>query len=171
MPAHPPKFLSRHETNFSSAFCSVTRSSLFTSDPGKKQSTNMSLSLKIVLILLALVVPFCQCISKSLFINNITTNYNISLHNLDTVTVTYEENNIANGETVDIVEDDDFNFTCFTSNEAVDIILNTDIDVPGSRDNYTRDFYLLNVHRNLTGTEFTCTDTTDSITFTLNVQC
>ena len=87
------------------------------------------------------------------------------------MTVTSGGNNITEGETVDIVEDADFNFTCSTSNDAVDIILDTDIDVPGSDEGSTRDFYILNVHRNLTGTEFTCTDTTDSITFTLNVLC
>ena len=52
-----------------------------------------------------------------------------------------------------------------------DIDLLTDIDVTESPLGSTRDFYLLNVHRNLTGTEFTCTDNTDSITFTLNVLC
>ena len=85
--------------------------------------------------------------------------------------MTYGGNPINNGDTVDVVEEDDFNFTCSTTNSAADIGLNTDIDVPGSPLDSTRDFYLINVHRNLTGTEFTCTDNTDLISFTLNVLC
>ena len=135
----------------------------------------MSSSLKIVLIVVALIVPSCQCTSKSLFIayyNNYNHIYTVYLlHNLDTVTVTSGRNAINNSYTIDIVEEDDFNFTCSTSNSAVDIGLVTNIDVPGSPLDSTRDFYLLYVHRNLTGTVFTCTDNTDSITFTLNVLC
>ena len=80
-------------------------------------------------------------------------------------------NPINNGDTVDIEEEDDFNFTCTTSMSLADIDLLTDIEVTEGPLGSTRDFYLLNVHRNLTGTEFTCTDNTDSITFTLNVLC
>ena len=87
------------------------------------------------------------------------------------MTVTYGGKHINNGDTIDIVEENDFNFTCSTTNPAVDIDLLTNIHVPGSPLGSTRDFYLLNVHRNLNGTEFTCTDTTNSITFTLNVLC
>ena len=78
-------------------------------------------------------------------------------------------NPINNEDTVNIVEEDDFNFTCSTSISLADISLTTDIDVPGSPLGSSRDFYLLYVHRNLTGTVFTCTDNTDPITFTLNV--
>ena len=85
------------------------------------------------------------------------------------MTVTSEGNSITNGETVNRTEGDDFNFTCTTSDAAVDITLNTDIDVPGSPVASTRDFYLLNVQYDLNGVVFTCTDDTDSITFTLNV--
>ena len=132
----------------------------------------MSLSLKIVLIVLPLFVPFCQCISKSLFIKYLYL-YNVYyiLHNLDTVTVTYGGNNITNEATVDIIEEEDFNFTCSTSNLAADIAIDTDIDVPGSPDDSTRNFYLINVHRNLTRTMFTCTDGTDAVSFTINVLC
>ena len=82
-------------------------------------------------------------------------------------------NAINNDDTFDIVEEEDFNFTCATSNDAVDITLTVipNIDVPGSPIGSTRNFYLLNVHRNLTGTVFTCTGDIDPITFTLNVQC
>ena len=80
-------------------------------------------------------------------------------------------NPINNGDTVDIVEEDDFNFTCNTSISLADIDLDTNIDVPGSPLGSTRDFYLLNVQRDLDGTVFTCTDNTDPITFTLNVLC
>ena len=85
--------------------------------------------------------------------------------------MTSRGNTINNGDTVDIVEEDDFNFTCSTSNSLTDILLDTDIDVPGSPLGSTRNFYLINVQHNLTGTVFTCTDNTDTITFTLNVLC
>ena len=80
-------------------------------------------------------------------------------------------NTINNGDTVDIDEEDDFNFTCSTSMSLADIDLVTDIDVSGSSSGSSRDFYLLKLHRNLTGTVFTCTDNTNFITFTLNVLC
>ena len=71
------------------------------------------------------------------------------LHNLDTLTVTSGGNAINNGDTIDVVEEDDFNFTCSTSFSLVDIALVTDIDVSGSPSGSSRDFYLLYVHRNL----------------------
>ena len=80
-------------------------------------------------------------------------------------------NLINNGDTVDVVEEDDFNFTCSTANAAADVTLITDIDVPGSPFDSTRDFYLIKVQRILTGTVISCTDGTDTITFTLNVLC
>ena len=48
------------------------------------------------------------------------------------MTVTSGGNPINNGDTFDIDEGDDFNFTCSTSNLAVDIDLVTNIDVSGS---------------------------------------
>ena len=90
------------------------------------------------------------------------------------MTVTSGGNPINNDDTFDIVEEEDFNFTCATSDINVDITLTVTpiIDVPGiPLAGSSRDFYLLNVQRNLTGTEFSCTDDTDTITFTLNVQC
>ena len=89
------------------------------------------------------------------------------------MTVTSGGNPINNGGTVDVVEEDDFNFTCSTLNTAVDIALTVipDIDVHGSPIDSTRDFYLINVQHNLTGTVFTCADSIITITFTLNVLC
>ena len=79
-------------------------------------------------------------------------------------------NPINNGDIVDAVEEKDFNFTCSTTIPSQDVTLTTD-NAPGSPIDSTRDFYLLDVQRNLTGTVFTCTDDTDTITFTLNVLC
>ena len=93
------------------------------------------------------------------------------MHNLVSLTVTSGENSISNGDTVNIVEKDDFNFTCSTTKVTADVTLINDIVIPGDPSGSTRNFYLLNVQRDLTGTGFTCTDGTDSITFTLNVLC
>ena len=89
------------------------------------------------------------------------------------MTATSGGNAINNEDTVDIVEEDDFNFTCSTSHTAADITLTVipDIDVPRSPIDSTRNFYLINVQRNLTGAVFTCTDDTNTVTFTLNVLC
>ena len=82
-------------------------------------------------------------------------------------------NPINNDDTVDVVEEEDFNFTCSASNDLAEIALTVVpvIEVPGDLSGSTRNFYLLNVQRDLTGTEFTCTDGTDTIRFTLNVLC
>ena len=87
--------------------------------------------------------------------------------------MTAGENNIINGETFDIVEEEDFNFTCSTSNSLAEIAFTVMpvINVTGDPSGSTRNFYLLNVQRDLNGTEFNCRDNSDSITFTLNVQC
>ena len=94
--------------------------------------------------------------------------------NLDTVTVTSGGTTINNEDTVNIVEEEDFNFTCSTSNTLVEITLTVtpDIKVPGKPNTgSSRNFSLIDVQRNLTGTVFTCTDDTNTVTFTLNVQC
>ena len=85
--------------------------------------------------------------------------------------MTSEGNSINDGDTVDIVEGEDFNFTCSTTDLSVDVTLTADIDIPDSPIASSRDLDLINVQRNLTGTEFTCTDDTVFITFTLNVLC
>ena len=80
---------------------------------------------------------------------------------------------ITDGETFNITEGEDFNFTCSTTNTLAEIGLTVVpvTEVPGDLSGSTRNFYILNVQRDLTGTEFTCTDGTDTIRFTLNVQC
>ena len=80
-------------------------------------------------------------------------------------------NLINNGDTVNIVEEDNFNFTCSTTNVGADVTLLTDIVIPGSPFDSTRDFYLINVQRILIGTVISCTDGTDTVSFTLNVLC
>ena len=93
------------------------------------------------------------------------------MHNLVSLTATSGGNPINNGDTVDIVEEDDFNFTCSTTNIAADVTLITDTVIPGSPIDSTRYFYLINVQRILTGTVISCTDGTDTVSFTLNVLC
>ena len=80
------------------------------------------------------------------------------MHNL--VSATSGGNPIKNGNTVNIVEENDFNFTCSTTNVAADVTLLTDIVIPGSTIDSTRNFYLINVQRILTGTVISCTDGT-----------
>ena len=100
------------------------------------------------------------------------TNTKYLLHNLNTVTATSAGNNITDGETVNRDVEEDFNFTCSTSRTLVDITLTVlpDIDVTGNPGSI-RDFYLIDVQCDLTGTVFTCTDNTDTVSFTLNLEC